>query len=33
MVVRTTLPFSDYLALPEDDPWTYEMIRGGLSGS
>ena len=30
MVVRTTLPFSDYLALPEDDPWTYEMIRGDL---
>jgi len=23
-------PLSDYLALPEDDPWTYEMIRGEL---
>ena len=30
MVAQTTIPFSDYLALPEDDPWTYEMIRGEL---
>jgi len=30
MVVQTTLPLSDYLALPEDDPWTYETIRGDI---
>jgi Uma2 family endonuclease len=30
MATRTTLPFSEYLKLPEDDPQKYEMMEGEL---